>query len=336
VLRVLFVVLALFGGAGLLLYGVAWLVVPEEGEDQGKVHTGETVRNAVLIGALAVAVLLAFNVDSHDGHFFPWPLLLIGVVVAAFLLGRDNRRNDRSNDRPGLTYAPPPAGGVEPTVTLEKPPAWYPPVAPPPPPAPRRTGPLLFWPALALVALALGALGLYDATGGAVSSAAYPALALAVIGLVLVVGAFVGRPGGLILLGVLAAVSLLFTAVVDPAYSGPRDLSVTPTSRAALDDTYHVPAGRIVLDLSDMDPAALDGRSLDLSVGAGEVVVTVPRSVQVAYDATVDFGGHIDIDGHSDDGWSPALSGTAGPARPASYLTLQLSADFGQLQVVRS
>ena len=34
ILRVLFVVLVFFGGAGLLLYGAAWLVVPEEGSDK--------------------------------------------------------------------------------------------------------------------------------------------------------------------------------------------------------------------------------------------------------------------------------------------------------------
>ena len=33
VLRVLFVVAAFFGGAGLLLYGALWLLVPEDGRD---------------------------------------------------------------------------------------------------------------------------------------------------------------------------------------------------------------------------------------------------------------------------------------------------------------
>jgi hypothetical protein len=220
-------------------------------------------------------------------------------------------------------------------------PGWYPPVASPPPPprAPRRTGPLLFGPALALLALGLGILGIYDATGGVVASAAYPALALAVIGLLLVVGAFVGRPGGLVLLGLVAAVALLVTAVVDPSYSGPRKITLDPTSASTLRDTYHVPAGRISLDLSHLDPRSLDGRTLDLSVGAGEVVVFVPPTVEVSYDASIGFGGHIDIDGRSDDGWSPSLSGTdrpVGSRQPQADLLLNLSAQFGQLQVVRS
>jgi hypothetical protein len=304
------------------------------------------VRNAVLIGAVVAALLIALGADSLDGGFFPWPLLVIGLVVAAVLLGRDNRRGVVTPTPPPPQawgqqplYAPGagPTGGTEPTVVLEKQPAWYPPVPPPPPPPPRRTGPLLFGPALALLALGLGVLGLYDATGGAVAAAAYPALALALVGLLLVVGAFVGRPGGLVLLGLVAAVALLVTAVVDPAYSGPREIELHPTSATPLDGTYHVPSGRIELDLSGVsDPATLDGRRFDLSVGAGEVVVVVPRSVAVEYDAAVDFGGQVDAAGRRADGWSPELSGTVGPTDPDATLTVQLAADFGHLELVRS
>ena len=355
VLRVLFVVLTVFGGAGLLLYAVAWLVVPQDGASQGAVPTGESVRNAVLIGAVVLAALVALGADSLDGGFFPWPLLVIGLVVAAVLLGRDNRGRPDGPGGDWAGYPPPPPGpsgpapgwgppapgvapsGGEPTVVLEKPPAWYPPVAPPPPPPPRRSGPLLFGPTLALLALALGVLGLYDATGGAVDSAAYPALALAVIGLLLLVGAFVGRPGGLVLLGLVASVALLVTAVTDPAYTGERELRLRPTSVATLDDAYHVPAGVIELDLRGIsDPATLDGRTFDVSVGAGEVLVFVPRTVRVEYDAAVDFGGQVDAGNRATGGWSPELTGQIGPDDPEATITLDLAANFGHLQVVAS
>ena len=51
-------------------------------------------------------------------------------------------------------------------------------------------------------------------SGGSVVDSAYPALALAVVGLMLVVGAFVGRAGGLIFLGLVAAFALAVTSVV--------------------------------------------------------------------------------------------------------------------------
>jgi phage shock protein PspC (stress-responsive transcriptional regulator) len=33
IFRILFVVLAIFGGSGILLYALGWLLVPEDGED---------------------------------------------------------------------------------------------------------------------------------------------------------------------------------------------------------------------------------------------------------------------------------------------------------------
>src|SRR6478672_8802339 len=49
VLRVLFVVLCFFGGAGFVAYGVAWLLVPEEGKTDGIIAMNENTRNGVLI-----------------------------------------------------------------------------------------------------------------------------------------------------------------------------------------------------------------------------------------------------------------------------------------------
>ena len=88
------------------------------------------------------------------------------------------------------------------------PPAAAYPVQQPPAPRPDR-GPALFGFTLALLAVALGSLGLYDVAQGGVADAAYPALALAVIGTMLVVGAWFGRAGGLILLGLITVVLLL-------------------------------------------------------------------------------------------------------------------------------
>ncbi|MDX6324291.1 MAG: hypothetical protein QOK15_645, partial [Nocardioidaceae bacterium] len=58
IVRVLFVVLALFGGAGLVLYGALWLLVPEEASDRTVVRTSDGTRNALLIGAVVLAGLI--------------------------------------------------------------------------------------------------------------------------------------------------------------------------------------------------------------------------------------------------------------------------------------
>src|SRR4051794_16678693 len=213
-LRVIFVVLCFFGGAGLLLYGVAWLLVPEDGAAQATIATRPGTRNGLLIVTGIVAVLILLG-NSWNGIGFPWPLVVVGIVAAVFLLLRDQRRTEEPAAGPLAEAAPGTAPGMA-TGDDQPPPPWMPAPQPAPvrPPAPRRRGPLLFGPTLALVAVALGALGLYDAAGGAVLDAAYPALALAVVGAMLVVGAFVGRAGGLILLGLAAAFALALTSVV--------------------------------------------------------------------------------------------------------------------------
>ena len=160
-------------------------------------------------------------------------------------------------------------------------PGWSGPTYTPAPIAPhrvsRRRGPLLFGITLALGALALGVLGLVEASGVTVVDGAYPALALIVVGLMLVLGSVYGRPGGLILLGLVACVALAAVSVAQPRFDGDRNLEVAPTSADQLEAAYDVPAGRVAVDLTDVeDLDSLDGRTLDLSANAGELLVIVP------------------------------------------------------------
>ncbi len=199
------------------------------------------------------------------------------------------------------------------------PPPWLAPTPVPPVPAPRRVkrGPRLFAPTLALIAVALGSLGLYDATGGHVLDAAYPALALAVVGLMLVVGAFLGRGGGLVLLGILAAMALAVTSLVGTLGgigdgNGER-LNATPLTASAVKNTYYVPNGRVVLDLSEVRrPAELAGRSIEVGARAGEVVVILPDGVVTHLDAQVSGPGQIDLPEHSSGGFDNNITETLG------------------------
>ncbi len=292
ILRVAFVVLVFFGGAGFLLYGALWLFVPEEGKDNAVISTNPSARNVVLIVVGVLAALLIIGDSWGRVGWFPWPLAIVGLVVAVILMNRE---------KPMSTTYPPPqpeaprpetaetSGDVEHTTAFAPgtPTDTYsgavPPAAPaypvqqPPAPRPDR-GPILFWFTLALLAVVLGALGLYDVSGGSVVDAAYPALALTVVGLMLVVGAWFGRPGGLILLGLVATVSLLATSVAEPRFSGDRVLNETPTTAVQVNDRYFVPAGQMHIDMSNIrDIEKLDGRTIDVESNAGEIVVTIPR-----------------------------------------------------------
>lgn len=330
VLRVVLVVLCFFGGSGFLLYGVAWLLVPEDGHDTGTLAMRPSTRNALLGGTLVVAVLLVLG-DSWGGVAFPWPLLLVGVGVLGYLAFRDTSR-----PAPPPTWTPPaawvggpvpaydeggaplPRGGSTSAAYLQEPPPWLaePAVAPVPQP-PARRGPLLFGFTLALVAVALGALGLYDVSGGEVVDPAYPALALAVVGLMLVVGSVLGRAGGLILLGIVAAGALGVTSLVG-AVGGvpsgdPDRLSATPLTAASVQARYYVPSGQVVLDLSEVrDPAALAGRTVEVGARAGELVVVLPRGIATEVDADLSGPGQIDLPDDSSGGFGNHLTQTYG------------------------
>jgi len=347
VLRVLFVVLVFFGGAGLLIYAAAWLLVPEEGTERSVVQTSPSTRNTLLIVVGVLAALLLIG-DTWGGVGFPWPLALIGLVVAVVLLNRDSGSR---TPPPPTTPAGAPSTSQETTMneptTMLDPTPPAPPVGPwsydtggatPPPPAPPAPdrGPKLFGPTLALLLIALGSLGLYDSVGGDVVDAAYPALALTVVGVMLLVGAFVGRAGGLIALGVVAALALGITASAQDGWSSDTRLSRTPATAADVRTSYDITAGQIRLDLTEVeDLENLDGQRLDVEATAGEILVIVPEGIDVDVDATILFGGEIEVDGTVENGNGVDLNRRidGGDGDDVPQLSLELDLVVGHIEV---
>jgi phage shock protein PspC (stress-responsive transcriptional regulator) len=121
IFRIVLAALAIFGGVGLLLYALAWLLVPEEGSDTSELHrlfqghaSPLPIIAAIVIGFLG---LLAFvDVVKHRpaGQFAL--LLIVLAVVAVIALTR----------RAGT--APPAA------TAFGTPPTYTPPMYTPPPP----------------------------------------------------------------------------------------------------------------------------------------------------------------------------------------------------------
>ena len=69
----------------------------------------------------------------------------------------------------------------------------------------------------------------------------------------LLVGAFVGRPGGLIALGIFASVALGVTSAVEAStdwQTGGETLNAAPLTSVAVQNAYTVPNGQISLDLT--------------------------------------------------------------------------------------
>jgi phage shock protein PspC (stress-responsive transcriptional regulator) len=138
--RVLFAVLTLFGGSGILLYVVGWLFMPAEDEQSSPVesllHRGpggsNRARDAAAAGALIVAGLVLAGVlalgDARD-------LALVLIVVGgAFFLVRNLQERRDGVPRPPVPGppAPPPAAYETPLPTYQPPPAYQPPAYQPP------------------------------------------------------------------------------------------------------------------------------------------------------------------------------------------------------------
>lgn len=335
VLRVAFVVLAFFGGAGLALYGAIWLLVPQDDEADAMIHTNERVRNALIVGALLIAALMVVG-NSWGGWHFPWLPLLVALVVFGVLASRDARRAGGQRARAwasgeGRTEFTHPAPDYteqyKEQLTADT-------VREATMRAVSRTyrGPILFGPTLALIAIGLGVLGIVDADHRDIPDAAYPALALGITGFMLVVGAFFGRPGGLILIGVLAALALPLVAISEPRFGGDRDVQAHPTLASQVNGHYRVPAGRIELDLTDVaDLQALSGRTVKLDAHAGEIVVIVPSGLAVVVDADIGLAGDTTLFG--DDRGGLGVSSHTSRGTTTGALKLDIDIDLGHIEV---
>jgi phage shock protein PspC (stress-responsive transcriptional regulator) len=227
--------------------------------------------------------------------------------------------------------SPPPAG----------PPAGpygYQPPVPPPPPAPRRPHSALFSVTMSLVLVGLGTLKLIELSGVEVVPSAYPALALTIIGLGLLVGTWRGRSRGLIVVGLIAGLLTVAVSAADVWGEHDRnrvDLHLTPSTLAELPTSQDFGSGTVRYDLTDIDFTGVD-RSLRLSIGAGEIVVIVPEDVDVTAKASLGIG-QVDLFGQGRGGLPSDVTVTdlGGDGAGGGTLDLALDAGVGHLEVRR-
>ena len=314
--RILFVVLTLFGGSGILLYALGWLLVPDEGEDESegqRLFNGRSKSRLRTVAVLVVVLALGLAVTGsliHSGPGLGGLGVLLVVGLAVVLVVRNGRRapveqgppapeppaaraeTGAYGQTPGTAYAAAPASSYAPTAPLPPPPGeTYPVYGPPVPVAPKERS-ILGRVTVSVALIVVGVLiGWNGATDSDVPVRAIIAAALGVVGLGLVVGAYVGRARWLVVLGVLLTVLVSAAAVADiPARGGAGDRTWRPASVSDLRATYRLGIGQSELDLTRLDLTSAGRTRVEVRQGVGDLLVIVPDDVVVRVDADANAG----------------------------------------------
>ena len=190
------------------------------------------------------------------------------------------RPRARPTSRRLAPAAPPPRTGARRRRVATAPPGGplpdVPGVRPAPPPAPPRERSILGRVTLSVALIVVGVLiGWNGATDSDVPVRVIIAAALGVVGLGLVVGAFVGRARGLVVLGVLLTLLVSAAAVADiPVRGGVGDRTWRPATVSDLHDPYRLGVGQSELDLTRLDLASAGRTRVEIRQGVGDLLVS--------------------------------------------------------------
>ncbi|HEX2241195.1 MAG TPA: PspC domain-containing protein [Actinomycetota bacterium] len=330
--RIGFVVLGITGLAGVLVYLGIWAFVPAAGE--APVSSDRRRRLSVGIGILLLCGagllllpiffgVLQGGVPGTPFGFFdfqpePVALAVVLIVVGGLLL--------RQREVPVATAAPGtvtvPASAVEGAapVTFR--------------PARERSALTAF--TLAAALLLVGTAALLSSTGNlSIDIGQLTALALFVVGIGLVVGAWWGRGRLLIAFGVLLIPVVLASSVVDlPLRAGVGSTYLYahgPEDIRYIDHAF----GSYAVDFSEyrFSDGATDRLTFEL--GAGQLTLIVPRGVYTEVDIRARMGQAFVFNTY-DDGPGIALQETFGDPTSDKRLAIDVEAGLTSISVYRS
>jgi phage shock protein PspC (stress-responsive transcriptional regulator) len=308
VYRIAFAALALVGGAGILLYVVAALVIPAEGADESIAEDflrRHRDRPVLLIG-LAIAAVCAISIASSPGRDWGWPLLgpawIVLLVVAGLALWTVSRRDEVTD------------------TAAER----------------RRRPRSLFLPGLGVLLAAGGLLVLLDVVDAVdVPLDVVLAGGLVAAGALIATGAFFHRAAGLVPLGLvlLAGVAAAAPATVGEGPIGDRTFH--PRTVESLRSEYDIRIGQLELDLSDLRDLPPGDTHVEADAGIGNVVVVVPEDVAVDVLADADYG-EVEVFDVTEDGRDASLRSTeSGSAGAEGRLVVDAHVWAGRVEVLR-
>ncbi|MGZ4279615.1 MAG: PspC domain-containing protein [Solirubrobacteraceae bacterium] len=250
--RVGAVALAFLGGAGLLAYVAAVLLIPNEGEG-GRAPEAPS-RGLAIAGVVLLVVAIGVVLPFHGGWGAGWGLVPLGFVALAGLFVWRLASGQR------------PEGDARAVLRA------------------MALGVALI---VACIVLAISAAWASAAGGNGVVAGIVIAA-----GLALIAGAFVGSWARWLILPALAvALPAGVVAAADLDVTGGHgDRTYRPASAAAVRDSYRLGAGHLVVDLRDARLTPGDHR-LKIRLGVGEAEVLVAPNVCVSTDSHIGIGG---------------------------------------------
>ncbi|CAN5490776.1 MAG: PspC domain-containing protein [Actinomycetota bacterium] len=337
--RLGFVVLALFGGSGVLLYVLGWLFLPEEGVGEPAVvaatrDIGVRKLAALVLFAIALIYLAGpvwmplVQTDYLDASLL-WSLVL--VALGFLLLRGDPPPRSTAGPPPSPSTAAPGTGLAKRATTALLPRRRE----AKPPRVSRRRSPL-GWLSLGFMLLVVGVVAVLDNLG-VVELGLKDLLAAAVImlGSGLIAGAFWGRARWLIPVGIILMPGLIFASVIElPLRGSIGGRSLQPRSSVELSQGYRVLAGDLWLHLENFDFNEGESITVPVDMVAGTLSIYVPRGVAVDVDGHIGAGGS-EFPGRRDQGFELKLDESLGGSELKRHLVLQVDAGVGFVSVYR-
>lgn len=278
VVRVITAVLAILGGAGVAAYVIAWILIPDDrGEnalDASRTGRGK-LPQLILILVLAVAGVSIVSSLWPGRNGLGFVLFVLVAVVAWQAFGGDWARHgsfshDATTGAQTITVDKGPDGQ---TVTVQTPAGTTVIRKEPKSPLGRIVWNLL-------IVLFGGALALDWADVLPFEPRLVLAAAIAIIGLGLVVSAFVGRARGLIALGLVATVLALPATWTGGSDVGERTWAPVASGAQSEGMDFTLGVGDATLDLRELVNGMAANSSADISadVGVGKLTVLVSAS----------------------------------------------------------
>lgn len=275
-------------GLALVAYALLWIFVPRE--DVGVSPAGRLTQRFPRVGpAIGALILLAgaAAIAAQLESWLIWPVLLIGGGI---LLYRFDAGRAPSSTASVATPTPGSAKSADATPGAAMPDS--PPTAvPTPPPRPPRERSPLGWLALGIAFLVVGVAAILQNLGALdIRLVRYPAVVLVILGVTMLVGAFVGRARWLALPALLVVPIVLATSMITvPLEGGVGNLYANPQTSTAVHGSYRRVAGDIYLDLSQLTGTRATP-VVSASTAIGTVSVTVPFDAHVTATGTAGTG----------------------------------------------